>query len=81
VTKEITIRQKMNCAIALSNSANSTSNLLNYQGTASSGVNYATIPYGASQYLALSEYTTAASMFTNVNSPDCDGFTACSLKP
>ena len=71
----------MNCAIALSNSANSTSNILNYQGTATADVNYATIPYASTQYKALSEYTTSSAMFTNENSADCDGFTACSLKP
>ena len=31
--------------------------------------------------ISLSPYTSASSMFANVNSADCGGFTACSLKP
>jgi hypothetical protein len=38
--------------------------------------------YAASpKYLSLDEYPDSASMFNNVNSADCGGFTACKVLP
>jgi hypothetical protein len=51
--------------------------LKSYKDPLVAGVNYAAIPYGASQWKALTEYTTGASIFTNTNSADCGEVTNC----
>jgi hypothetical protein len=66
MTNVVTIRQKIDCTIALSSDwTNSTDLLKDYKDPLVAGVNYAAIPYGASQYKALTEYTTGASIFSN----------------
>ena len=82
VTNEVTIRQKINCAIALSDATNSTSLLKNYKDPVVGSVNYASIPYDvAASHKFLSEYDVSTKMFTNENTADCGVFTACVVKP
>ena len=45
--------------------------MLNYEDPVTASVSYAAVPYGASEWKALTEYATADSMFTNVHSADC----------
>jgi len=62
--------------------SNSTSSIKNYKDPAVGGVNYAAIVYGANPAsVALSEYAATTSMFSNANSADCGGFTACEVLP
>ena len=78
ITKQITIRQKINCAVALN--SNSTSLLKDFSNPA--GSHHAAITFSAaSQYKSLSPYTSGSALFANVNSADCGDFTACTLKP
>ena len=80
-TSQVTIRQHIDCSIALSDSSNSTSSLKNIQDPIS-GTNIASVVYAASPtYKAITEYALSTSMFTNVNNVDCGAFTACSVKP
>jgi hypothetical protein len=68
----------MNCAIALD--SKSTSYLKDYSNPPESHY-YAIVYSNANEWLELSQYTTGASLFANVNSADCGDFTACSVKP
>ena len=78
----MTIRQHINCVIALDNSANSTDSLIDFEAPSNAGTSYGAIAYAASPtHLALSQYTAAASYFSNVNVADCGGFTSCELLP
>jgi len=80
ITHEVTIRQKINCAAALT--SNTTSLLKDYEDSV--GDHYAAIPYTASpEFKDLTQYATAASMFTQVaqHITDCGALTVCATKP
>jgi len=63
MTNQITIRQHINCAIALN--SNTTSLLKSYFDPVSGSVNYAAIPYAASPSTkALTEYAAGTSIFS-----------------
>ena len=60
--------------------SNSTSLIKDYEDPA--GDHYASKPYAASpSHVALAEYATSDTLFTNLNSADCGGFTSCVLLP
>lgn len=81
-TNLITIRQKINCDIALP--GNSTSLLLDFTNPA--GTHHAALAYNA-QLTAMplvggsTQYDDSVRFFQNINGADCGGFTQCELRP
>jgi hypothetical protein len=60
--------------------SNSTSLIQDYEDPA--GSHYASKPYAASpSHVDLTEYDVSTKLFTNLNTADCGGFTACELLP
>ena len=81
LTHQVTIRQHINCAIAL-DSTNSTSLILDYEDPVSAGVRYAAVPYASSPtHKDLTEYTAFANLFSQVNEVDCGALTTCEVLP
>ena len=87
ITQQVTIRQKIDCTIALN--ANSTSLIKNYKTTYAVGVatvdaaELPAIAYNvASEYKVLTEYDAVdVKMFGNINNVDCGLYTGCEVLP
>jgi hypothetical protein len=75
INKEINIRQKINCAIALSNA---TTTIKSYADPAS-GTQLAAVTYSASTQWLDTIYTGPTTYFSNAYSADCGAITTCSL--
>jgi len=77
IEANIWIKQKINCAIALT-SPNATSKFENYNFP-TSGSEHESVSYNVGSSHAATSYTTPTTMFNNVNFGDCSGFTTCIL--
>ena len=75
VDKQITIRQKINCAIALSNA---TTTIKSYADPAS-GSQHAAVSYDASTQWLATAYNSIDDYFSNAYITDCGAFTSCAL--
>ena len=80
LTNLITIRQKINCEIAMSGGGGSVNNgtSLMQDFTTPAGSHYDGLAYSSStSAIGLTQYDTSTKFFQNLNGADCGGFTTC----